>query len=78
MSKPKKPQGPRVVITNDIADICTQSLAPHELQLLRAFRELDDESQEFMIETAEISAQNPSLRRHPLHPALRLVSGGKA
>jgi hypothetical protein len=53
-------------------------LTPPEVRLIRAYRNLCDDSQELMLDTAEICAIDPMLMRQQATPQLRLVAGGRA
>lgn len=49
-------------------------LTPAEMRVIRAFRNLCDSHKELLLDTAELCAVDPSLKRGP---ALRLVDGGR-
>lgn len=52
------------------------NLTPAEIRLIKAYRNVCDETQEFLVRLAERNAQNPALSRQVQKPALRLVAGG--
>jgi hypothetical protein len=53
-------------------------LTPSEVRLIRAYRKLCDDSQELMLDTAEICAINPMLMRPQAKPQFRVFTGGRA
>jgi hypothetical protein len=52
-------------------------LTPSEVRLICAYRNLCDDSQELMLDTAEICAIDPMLMRQQAKPQFRVIAGGR-
>jgi len=67
MKKAPKP-APQVTI------VSSGTLAPAEQRMIRAFRQLNDEAQDFQLDVIEALSIDPQFQRSQLKPALRLIA----